>query len=195
MEVLKLIYKIIRRVISRYKTYKFSKKIIIGKRILFGRSSKIKLQDNSQKGDIVIADDVMMLGELISQNGGKIFLSEKVNIRGESIIGAVNSISIGEGTIISNNVTIMDNNNHPVSPSDRKCMVESGWSLDGWLWKHSDSGPIVIGKNVWIGQFARINKNVTIGDNSIIGADAVVTKDVPADSIAAGNPSRVLKRI
>lgn len=190
-----MIYKTIRHFICRYKTYRFSKKVIVGKSILFGRSSEIELQDNSQKGDIVIADDVMMLGKLISQNGGKISISKKVNIRGESIIGSVNRISIGEGTIISNNVTIMDNNNHPVSPDERKRMVESGWSMDSWLWRHSNSGPIVIGKNVWIGQFARINKNVTIGDNSIIGANAVVTKDVPANTIAAGNPSRVIKRI
>ncbi|MCI8805814.1 MAG: sugar O-acetyltransferase [Clostridiales bacterium] len=55
--------------------------------------------------------------------------------------------------------------------------------------------PIVIGKNVWIGANATILSGVTIGDNSIIAAGAVVTKDVPSDSVAAGVPARVIKSI
>jgi len=185
--------KIIRKIINQYMTYKLSKKSMVGSSVLFGRSSKVLLEDNSQKSDIVIGNGTMMLGQLISQQDGKIILSDKVNIRGETIIGSVNHISIGYGTIISNNVTIMDNNNHPISPNDRMAMVDAGWSLDCWLWKHSDSAPIKIGKNVWIGQWARILKGVTIGDNSIIGASAVVTKDVPANSIAAGNPAKIVR--
>lgn len=136
-----------------------------------------------------------MLGRLISQSGGKIHLSKYVNIRSGTLIGAVNHISIGPGTIISNDVVIVDNNNHPVGSSERRRMVESGWSTHKWLWKQSDSQPISIGANVWIGQFARICKGVTIGENSIVAANAVVTKSVPANCIVAGNPARVVKQI
>lgn len=51
----------------------------------------------------------------------------------------------------------------------------------------------MIGKNVWIGEHARICKGVTIGDGSVIAANSVVTKDVPALSIAAGNPAKIVK--
>ena len=61
------------------------------------------------------------------------------------------------------------------------------------LGKWSDSAPIVIGRNVWIGENARICKGVTIGDNCVIGAGAVVTKDIPANCVAVGNPARVVK--
>lgn len=54
--------------------------------------------------------------------------------------------------------------------------------------------PVRIGRNVWIGENVCILKGVEIGENSIIGASSVVTKSVPADSIATGNPARVLKR-
>jgi hypothetical protein len=53
--------------------------------------------------------------------------------------------------------------------------------------------PVILGDNVWIGDGAKVCKGVTIGDNSVIGAGAIVTSDIPANSIAAGNPARVIK--
>ena len=55
--------------------------------------------------------------------------------------------------------------------------------------------PVVIGKNVWIGSNVTIVPGVTIGDNSVIAAGAVVSKDIPADSVAVGCPARVIKKI
>ena len=56
-------------------------------------------------------------------------------------------------------------------------------------------GPITIGKNVWIGEMAIILGGVTIGEGAIIGAHAVVTKDVPAYSVVAGIPAKVIKLV
>ena len=58
---------------------------------------------------------------------------------------------------------------------------------------YSDNAPIKIGSNCWIGENSRVCKGVTIGDGAIVAANAVVTKDVPANSIAAGNPAKVVK--
>ncbi|GEA71273.1 hypothetical protein LDE02_14100 [Lactobacillus delbrueckii subsp. lactis] len=55
--------------------------------------------------------------------------------------------------------------------------------------------PITVGNNVWIGGGVRVVPGVTIGDNSVIGAGSVVVKDVPANSVAAGNPCRVIREI
>ena len=55
--------------------------------------------------------------------------------------------------------------------------------------------PVHIGKNCWIGAGAVIVPGVTIGDNTVIGAGSVVTKDIPADVVAVGNPCRVLREI
>ncbi len=52
---------------------------------------------------------------------------------------------------------------------------------------------MIIGNHVWIGENALILKGVKIGDNSIVGAGSVVTKDVPNNSIVAGNPARIIK--
>lgn len=57
------------------------------------------------------------------------------------------------------------------------------------------SAPVTLKKNVWIGDSAIVCKGVTIGENSIVGAGAVVTNDIAANCIAAGNPARVIKRL
>ena len=54
---------------------------------------------------------------------------------------------------------------------------------------------VIIGKNVWIGTHAVILPGVTIGDRAVIGAGSIVTKDVPANSVAVGNPAKVIKNI
>jgi acetyltransferase-like isoleucine patch superfamily enzyme len=69
----------------------------------------------------------------------------------------------------------------------------SGWNLQ--LWYDSECAPVLIGDDVWIGLRAIILKGVVIGDAAVIAAGAVVTHDVPAYSVVAGNPARVVKNI
>lgn len=183
---LKYIYK-------KYLFFRLKNKAIIDRTVNLNSTSFIKISDGSKNEDIVIESNVVMHAKLVSQNGGKIFFKNNTQIGYSSFVGAVNSITIEEGTVISNNVTIVDNNNHPVNPYDRIIMQKSKVGSDYRKWKYSDSKPVVIGKNVWIGQNARINKGVTIGDNSIVAANTVVTKDVPPNSIVAGNPGKIVK--
>lgn len=57
------------------------------------------------------------------------------------------------------------------------------------------TAPITLGDNVWVGHGAKIGKGVTVGENSVIGAGSVVTRDIPPNCVAAGNPARVVKQI
>ena len=57
------------------------------------------------------------------------------------------------------------------------------------------SAPVILKNNVWVGDQAMICKGVTVGENSIIGAGAVVVSDIPANTVAAGNPARVVKEL
>ena len=93
----------------------------------------------------------------------------------------VGRIKIGDYVQIAPNVAIYTAG-HPVHPATRNTMYEYG--ID-----------VTIGNNVWIGGNVVICPGVTIGDNSVIGAGSVVTKDIPAWVVAAGNPCRVIKKI
>ncbi len=93
----------------------------------------------------------------------------------------VGMIRIGDNVQIAPNVAIYTAG-HPVHPATRNTLYEYG--ID-----------VTIGNNVWIGGNVVICPGVTIGDNAVIGAGAVVTKDIPAWSIAAGNPCRVIRKI
>lgn len=90
-------------------------------------------------------------------------------------------IYIGDKTMIGPNVTIATAG-HPILPSLREEALQ--FNVD-----------VHIGRNVWIGAGAIILPGVTIGENSVIGAGSVVTKDIPANVVAVGNPCKVLREI
>lgn len=90
-------------------------------------------------------------------------------------------IYVGDDVMFAPNVTIATAN-HPVSPELRKDMLQYNRAVR-------------IGNCVWIGSGAVIVPGVTIGDNTVIGAGSVVTRDIPANVVAVGNPCRVLREI
>ncbi len=91
-------------------------------------------------------------------------------------------ITIGDRTLIGPG-TVITCTNHAIDPHER---------IEGGLF---DNKPVTIGDYVWIGANVTILPGVTIGDNAIIGAGSVVTKDIPANVIAVGNPCRVLREV
>lgn len=93
----------------------------------------------------------------------------------------VNKIKIGDNVLIAPNVQLYTAS-HPVDPTVRLTFKELGF-------------PITIGNNVWIGGGSIICPGVTIGNNVTIGAGSVVTKDIPDNVVAAGNPCRVIKKL
>lgn len=97
------------------------------------------------------------------------------------IILDVGKVIIGDNCQLAPNVAIYTAG-HPVHPAARNTLFEYG-------------ADVVIGNNVWIGGNAVICPGVRIGDNAVIGAGSVVTKDIPAWTIAAGNPCRVIREI
>lgn len=158
------------------------------------RGAKARAIRGSTKQDIVIGNGFRFFsGTLVSQNGGKIEFGSYVKFGFNCVVGAADSIKIGDYSAFADNITIMDNNNHSVNPLDRAIMYRTPRNSDYRGWKYSDSAPVVIGKNVWCGSNVRIGKGVTIGDGAVIAAHTVVVKDVPANCICAGNPGKIVK--
>ena len=95
------------------------------------------------------------------------------------------------GTVIGAFIFIKIGNN--VRCGANTLITDSDWHLDDL--RAGDPMPIIIEDNVWIGEGVKILKGVSVGKNSVIGAGSVVTKNVPANVIAAGNPCKVLKNL
>lgn len=173
----------------------------IAGRLYVGRSSSLlrKKHPEIKKGQLIIGDYFSCNNKFtsnsvgifqpcffnISASGSKIIIGNNVGISG-STINATTTITIGDNTIIGSGCLITDTDSHPILAAER--------NLPDWP-KYTKSKPIVIGKNVFLGARSIVLKGVTIGDGAVVGAGSVVTKDVPANTIVAGNPARVIKTI
>lgn len=114
-----------------------------------------------------------------------ISIGERCNIGEFCHISAINSITMGNNVLTGRWVTITDNSHGLtditsllIPPLKRKLISK---------------GPIIIGDDVWIGDKATILPNVHIGKGAVIAANSTVTKDVPAYSVVAGNPAKIIK--
>ena len=100
-------------------------------------------------------------------------------------ITCANKIVIGDGFVSGKWVTITDNSHGDTRLTSMLIPVSKR--------PIKSKGPVIIGKNVWVGDKVTILPNVTIGDGAIIAANSVVTNDVPAYSVVAGNPAVIIK--
>ena len=186
--------KLILNIINGIAYIKHCKKVtLLHRDVLFYRTTSISLSYGATKENIVVDYRTRIHGHLIACAEGVIHLGKYSQIGPDSVVGAVNRVEIGDYTAIARNVTIMDNNNHPVHPQDRLILRQTPANSKERSWIYSDNAPIKIGSNCWIGEKSRICKGVTIGDGAVVAANSVVTKDVPANAIAAGNPARIVK--
>lgn len=128
--------------------------------------------------------------ESFSEDGSKSLLfGNNVQINDYCHINALKSMRIGNNVLIASKVFITDLE-HGSYIGDENDSQPSSIVKDRPL----SSKPVVIGNNVWIGELCSVLSGVTIGENSIIGANSVVTKSIPANSIAVGNPAKVIKQ-
>lgn len=115
---------------------------------------------------------------LYADQGAKIILGECAGVS-SSVMVAMSGIRIGSNTLIGAGCLICDSDMHEVP-------LASG--------KPAATSPIEIGSKVFIGARSTILKGVIIGDGAVVGANSVVTRDVPAGAVAAGSPARVVRR-
>ncbi len=109
------------------------------------------------------------------------YIGEKFYSNFDCIILDVNKVVIGDNVMFGPRVSIFTAG-HPIDPEVRRLDLQYGY-------------PVTIGNNVWVGGNTVINPGVTIGDNVVIGSGSVVTRDIPANVVAAGNPCRVIREI
>jgi acetyltransferase-like isoleucine patch superfamily enzyme len=115
--------------------------------------------------------------------GAQILIGNRVGMSGTTVCAA-ERVTIGDRCMIGANVTIVDTDFHSLDPVIRSSPEDA---------RSAKVRPVEIGSDVFIGCGCTILKGVTIGDGAVIGAASVVTHDVPAGMIVAGNPARAIK--
>lgn len=126
-----------------------------------------------------VDDSFCLFPPFYSDYGQNITVGKRVFINASCHFQDQGGITIGDGAQIGHNV-VLATLNHEQAPERRSITTP---------------GPIVIGENVWIGSNAVVVPGVTIGDGAIVAAGAVVTKDVPPNTVVGGVPARIIKTI
>jgi acetyltransferase-like isoleucine patch superfamily enzyme len=126
-----------------------------------------------------VDESVTVFPPLYSDFGKNITLGKRIFINSGCKFQDQGGVVIGDDCLIGHN-TVIATLNHDLNPSRRADMHPA---------------PVVVGRNVWIGSNATILPGVTIGDNAVVAAASVVTKDVPANSVVVGSPAGVARSV
>ncbi len=167
-----------------------------GKRLKIRGVLFIQTAGKCEKNAIVIGDDTCINSSLSSnpigggaktilnvRNNGHIIIGNHCGISNTAIVSD-SMVSIGNYTNVGSGTIIYDTDFHPIDVAER---------MNGYT--GTKTKPVKIGDKVFIGGHCIILKGVTIGDGAVIGAGSVVTKDIPANEIWAGNPAKFLRKI
>jgi acetyltransferase-like isoleucine patch superfamily enzyme len=125
-------------------------------------------------------DGFLLIPPFYATGGNEMRIGRNVFINQNCTFYDLGGIDIADEVMIGPNVSIITSG-HPLEPSQRRSVTTGK--------------PIVIERNVWIAAGATIIDGVTIGENSVVAAGSVVTKDVPANTLAGGNPARVIRGV
>ena len=167
------------------KAYKLGKKVVACRRLHVLNPQKITIGNNCYFGpDCRIEAWTKYKNKVFDP---KIIIGNDVRINSTCHIGAINHLEIGDCCLLGSHVMIIDHS-HGNSTKEELTIHPSERDL-------FSKGEIVIGDYCWICENVVILPGVHIGSGTTIGANAVVTHDIPANCVAAGNPARILKEI
>jgi acetyltransferase-like isoleucine patch superfamily enzyme len=144
------------------------------------------------RGEFRIGDNVRLSGRSTftfmrgMPQTPSIVIGDAVFIGNGCVLAAGRSVSIGNNCLISGGTRIQDNDGHPLDAERRRT---------GERISPDDAKPVIIEDDVWIGANVIVLKGVRIGKRAVVGAGAVITHDVPADTVVAGNPAAVVKTL
>ncbi len=127
-----------------------------------------------------VDESFLLIPPFYTAGGNEIRVGQNVFVNQNCTFYDLGGLDIGDDVMIGPNVSLITAG-HPIEPSQRRAATIGQ--------------PIVIERNVWIAAGATIIGGVTVGENSVVAAGSVVTRDVPANTLVAGNPARVIRSI
>ena len=163
------------------------------KNLNLGKQSKVNwLKIGRLNGKVIIGENSIVNCKIdFDSPDGLVVIGDRSYI-GSSHLVCHTKIEISDDVIISWGVTIVDHNSHSLLWSLRKNDI-SDWAVGKKNWVGVKIAPVTIHKGAWVGFGVSILKGVTIGEGSIVAAGAVVTNDVPPNSVVGGNPAHLIR--
>jgi acetyltransferase-like isoleucine patch superfamily enzyme len=160
-------------------------------------SQEARIKNAAGESDLIlIGQDTFVRGELMTfGHGGKIVIGNWCYVGDGSRIWSAASIAIGNRVLISHSVNIFDSLTHPLQASRRHQQAREIFKLGHPRELELGEQPVTIHDDAWVGAGAFVLRGVTLGQGAIVAAGAVVTKDVPPFSIAAGNPAVIVREL
>jgi acetyltransferase-like isoleucine patch superfamily enzyme len=147
----------------------------------------------------ILGNPVIRIGEYCRINGGiiicgranqttqpQLIIGNKVFISFNTQFYIGSEIIIGDNCMIAEDCILRGYSGHPIDPDKRKANLPD---------EDNSVGSIILENNVWLSQGVKINPGVRIGENSVIGTGSIVTKNIPANVIAAGIPAKVIRNL
>lgn len=167
-------------------------------RILLQKYNILTYKQKEEKTSILkqlfggIGTNISVGQPFICDYGKNIYLGNNVSVNMNCTFVDCNRIMIGDNVLIASNVQLYTAT-HPVELSER---LTPDWDIEtGQYFCRTYALPIKIENGCWLGGGVIVLPGVTIGEGSVIGAGSVVTKDIPANSLAVGNPCHVIRKI
>ncbi|HEY0163718.1 MAG TPA: sugar O-acetyltransferase [Edaphobacter sp.] len=148
-------------------------------RLTFNDADEVRALFSELIGKLV-DDSFLLIPPFYTTGGADIHVGRNVFINQNCTFYDLGGLEIADDVMIGPNVSLITSG-HPLEPSQRREVVVAK--------------PIVIERNVWIAAGATIIGGVTVGENSVVAAGSVVTHDVPPNTLAGGNPARVIRSI
>ena len=143
---------------------------------------------------VKIGSNCAIRGIVRCEGEGRAVIGDLVYIGDKVIVSVLNRVEIGDGALLAHRVQVFDNDTHPADAAEREAHYRSILKFGPRRDFSIASAPVRIGRRCWIGFGAAVMKGVDVGDEAIVAAGAVVTRDVPSGATAAGVPARVVGR-
>ncbi len=168
----------------------------IGAHVRVGRDAWF-VNNRGDVSAIWIGDDSILRGCLRVERfrEAELRIGRRCYLGDDTIVSCADKIEIGDYVLIAHGVEIYDNDSHPVDPAERRCDIDIVIGGEKGRRPNIPARPVRIGDNVWIGSHSKIMKGVTVGNDAVVAAGSVVTRDVPAGAIVGGNPAEQRGRV
>jgi maltose O-acetyltransferase len=149
-----------------------------GKRWKLDGKVKLTIRGEASIGERFRAAGIRTPAVIYVEKGGKLSVGSNLRMNFGTTIDVFREVRIGNDLMMGPNATILDHSRHEIEPGSP-------------LYK----GPVIIGNNVWLSANVSVLPGASIGDGSVIGANSVVTSEIPPNCLAVGTPARVVRKL